>query len=462
MSENEKTSDAPDGAKKPPEKKKPSISMRRVTHYYFLIALFLVLLVLTYLAPRIFITVPPGHLGVHFQRFRGGTQTAPDELLQEGIHYIIPVNMVYLYDCRVQEEFAEVNVLCKDGLNVRVRVSFWFRPMRQDVGRLHKHVGPKYIEKLVRPAIYATVRRILSQYSPVQLYSVPESQEMTIEIQAAGQSELGPRHVELVSVLIHSVHLPPILNTAIERKLRQEQEILEYAFRVEKEKEEKERKLIEAQGIAQFHETVQRGLTKDVLRLRGILATLNLSRSENAKIVIFGKPDGFGLPLIMGDLDGGGEHGKPADVPATRLDALDPSLDLSLRTDPDPAAGTHGVDMSLRPAPLDPKLEFGHEKEMKANKREAPGGGFEKQPSLYEEESPNAPSLAPKSPTDDRKPTANQSTSESARPPAETPARRYPAAGISPQEHYRRKARSEKADTDIAPPPKTAGHKEAQ
>ena len=100
-------------------------------------------------------------------------------------------------------------------------------------------------------------------------------------------------------MLIRKVKLPLKLEESIERKLQQEQESLEYEFRLVKESKEAERKRIEAEGIRAFQDIVTQSVTDDLLKWKGIEATTQLAESDNAKIVIIGNEDG--LPLILGN-----------------------------------------------------------------------------------------------------------------------------------------------------------------
>jgi len=100
-----------------------------------------------------------------------------------------------------------------------------------------------------------------------------------------------------------SVNLPPRIKAAIERKAEQYQATLEYDFRIEREKKERDRKKIEAEGIRDFQDTVARTITPEYLRLRGIEATISLATSQNSKVIVIGGKDG--LPLILNTGDDG-------------------------------------------------------------------------------------------------------------------------------------------------------------
>ena len=102
------------------------------------------------------------------------------------------------------------------------------------------------------------------------------------------------------ALLIRSINLPDQIKNAIELKLQQEQEALAYQFRLQREESEAERKRIEAEGIAKFNDIINKSLNQQILKQRGIEATLELAKSPNAKVVVVGGGE-EGLPLILGN-----------------------------------------------------------------------------------------------------------------------------------------------------------------
>ena len=111
---------------------------------------------------------------------------------------------------------------------------------------------------------------------------------------------LDEQYVQLNQVLIRSVTLPPTIKSAIESKLKQEQEALEYEFKLEKAAQEAERQRVEAEGKAKANSIVSASITDKILRDKGIEATLKLAESPNSKVVVIGGNDG--MPLILGDV----------------------------------------------------------------------------------------------------------------------------------------------------------------
>ena len=124
---------------------------------------------------------------------------------------------------------------------------------------------------------------------------VEEQNEIFIET----RDDVLGQYIQLNSVLVRDVTLPQTLRAAIEQKLKQEQESLEYEFKIAKAKKEAERKEIEARGIAKFQRIVTQTITPQLLRWKGVEATQEISKSQNSKVIVIGNGDGD-LPIILG------------------------------------------------------------------------------------------------------------------------------------------------------------------
>lgn len=243
-----------------------------------------------------FITIDSGQAGVMYKKFSGGTVT--NESFQEGFHVIAPWNSMFIYDIRTQQVDLDMEALSKNGLTINLGVSVRYAPIASEIGFLHQQIGMNYLETIIIPEIRSSTRKIIGQYDPEELYSTKRESIQT-EIFSETKKIIEKKHLLLDAILIRHVILPATIKTAIENKLKQEQESKEYEFRLEKEKKEADRKRIEAQGIKDFQDIVSKGLNDQLLRWKGIEATLELSKSANAKVVVVGGKDG--LPLILGD-----------------------------------------------------------------------------------------------------------------------------------------------------------------
>ena len=164
---------------------------------------------------------------------------------------------------------------------------------------LHKTKGEDYLNIVIVPEIRAVARSVIGRYTPEQLYSTKRD-AIQNEIYEETKKKVEPQHVQINSVLVRDVTLPPSIKEAIQRKLTQEQEALEYEFRLEKAKQEAEKVRIEAEGKALANRILNASLTPNILREKGIEATLQLSESNNAKVIVIGSTKD-GLPIILGN-----------------------------------------------------------------------------------------------------------------------------------------------------------------
>jgi len=258
---------------------------------------FIIIVVLLLISGKSFLTIDPGEKGVLFERFSGGLQK--DKIYSEGFHMILPWNTMYIYNTRIMESFEELEVLSKNGLNIKIDLSYRYSPIPEKIGYLHGKIGVNYHESIIKPEIRSSTREVIGKYLPEELYST-KREAIQDEIFHQTQKSLQNKYIYLDAVLIREVALPKTLQAAIENKLKQEQESLEYEYRLEKERKEAERKIIEAQAKAKANQILNSSLTENILKDKGIEATLKLSESQNAKTVIIGNAKD-GLPLIIGN-----------------------------------------------------------------------------------------------------------------------------------------------------------------
>src|SRR4030095_9685405 len=274
-------------------------------------------LVAVVLYPHMVITVPSGHIGVLWKRFGGGTVLDPRRLKNEGFNLILPWNVVFLYDLRLQSFTESYNAISSDGVSLTATVNVRFRLQRDAVPVLHQAIGPNYKQVLVQPGIGSLTREVIAQYNAEQVYSTAR-QEIQDKIRSLVEDRLTEKMMEregeesyrvsmrdtviLYDILVAGIELPAAIVAAINRKTEQYYIAEEYKFRVEREKRESERKKIEAEGIRDFQQTVTQGVSDSYLRWRGIEATLQLSQSTNAKVVVIGSGKD-GLPIILGNGD---------------------------------------------------------------------------------------------------------------------------------------------------------------
>ncbi len=256
------------------------------------------IILLIILVAKSSVTIKSGHVGVLYQTFGKGVVTDKPPL-GEGFHIIAPWNRVFIYEARQQELSDKMQVLSSNGLEIKLDASAWYQPVYGDVAKLHQEKGENYLQRVIMPAIRSAARSVVGRYTPEQLYS-SKRDAIQDEIFEETKKILDKQYIQLNEVLVRDVTLPPAIKDAIERKLRQEQESLEYEFRLEKATKEAEKVRIEAQGKADANTILSASLTDKILKDKGIDATLELAKSPNAKVVVVGSGDS-GLPLILGN-----------------------------------------------------------------------------------------------------------------------------------------------------------------
>ncbi len=260
-----------------------------------IIIIFIVLIVLF---SKSAITIDSGQAGVLYKTFDGGVVT-DEPAMGEGFHIVAPWNKVFVYEVRQQEIFENMQVLSSNGLEIKLEASAWFQPDFANLGRLHQEKGQSYVSRVLQPAIRSAARSVVGRYTPEQLYS-SKRDVIQEEIFEETKKIVEKQFVQLNEILVRDVTLPNTIKDAIERKLKQEQESLEYEFRLVTASKEAEKVRIEAQGKADANRILSASLTDKILRDKGIDATLKLSQSPNSKVVIIGSGKD-GMPIILGN-----------------------------------------------------------------------------------------------------------------------------------------------------------------
>jgi regulator of protease activity HflC (stomatin/prohibitin superfamily) len=260
------------------------------------LALVLVLAVAPFLPGCRCPTVQSGHRGIVFKTLGGGTGK---EVLGEGMHFIPAWNHVIQYDTRVHEMKEQLVVLSSNGLTIRVDSSLRFRPKMEELYELQTEIGPDYDQKVIGPVVRSEARKVFGRYQPEEIYST-KREEIERQIYDEVLKALEGKHVVVEAILVRDVELPETIKTAIADKLAEEQRAQKMRFTLDRERQEAQRKQIEAEGIAKYQSIVRQGLTQEYLQFKGIEATAQLAESQNAKVVIVGSGKS-GLPIILGD-----------------------------------------------------------------------------------------------------------------------------------------------------------------
>jgi len=236
--------------------------------------------------------VPAGTVGVI--DFLGNVS---DNTLKAGVNFVNPMAKVIKFSVKTQEVKETMNVPTHEGLSIQLEISLLFRLNPDMANKIYKTVGPNYATIILQPQFRSVVRDVTARYDAKALYT-GSREKLANEIKTAIAKLVEPRGISVEAAALRQIVLPARLTTAIEEKLKADQESQRMEFILLKEKQEAERKRIEAKGIADFQTIVSEGINEQLLKWKGIEATEKLAASQNTKIVIIGSGKD-GLPIIL-------------------------------------------------------------------------------------------------------------------------------------------------------------------
>jgi regulator of protease activity HflC (stomatin/prohibitin superfamily) len=267
------------------------------------IRLIAILIMLAGVLAKSIVQIEPGQIGV--KTLFGKVQ---NDVLPSGLHFINPFMEVIRLDVKTQnytmsgvhDEGARSNddairVLTADGLEVTIDLTVLYKLLPSEAPKLIKETGQDYTDKIVRPLTRTKIRDNSVYYDAVSLYSVKRD-EFQQRIFKTIDEDFKKRGLVLEQLLVRNITLPQSVKTTIEQKINAEQDAQKMQFVLQKEKQEAERKRVEAQGIADYQRIINTGLTDNQLQYEQIKAYLELAKSDNAKVIIMGKGN---APVIL-------------------------------------------------------------------------------------------------------------------------------------------------------------------
>lgn len=241
---------------------------------------------------QVFTVIPAGHVGV--VDFLGNVS---ETTLKAGVNMVNPMARVIKMSIKTQEIKEAMNVPSKEGLTVGLEISALFHLNPDKAAEVYKTVGENYVGIILEPQFRSVTRGVTAGYDAKALYT-SERELLAMQISNELLAQVVGRGITIEKTPLRQIVLPTGLTAAIEEKLRMEQESQRMQWVLQKEKQEAERKAIEAQGISNFQKIVARGISEPLLRWKGIEATIKIAESNNSKIVIIGSGKD-GLPIIL-------------------------------------------------------------------------------------------------------------------------------------------------------------------
>ena len=250
-----------------------------------------------------FVQVDAGQVGV--KKMFGKIQ---NDVLESGLHFINPLYEVEKIDVKtlnytmsgVHNEGDKtgddaIKVLTADGLEVTIDLTVLFRVNKTEAPKLLKETGVDFQEKIVRPISRTKIRDNAVYYDAISLYSTKRD-EFQARIYKSIEDEFTKRGLQLENLLVRNITLPASVKAVIEQKINAEQDAQKMQFVLLKEKQEAERKRVEAQGISDYQRIINVGLTDNQLQYEQIKAMKELALSTNAKVIVMGKGN---APIIL-------------------------------------------------------------------------------------------------------------------------------------------------------------------
>ena len=248
------------------------------------------------LASACIVQINPGEIGVKV--LFGSIQ---NDVLNSGLHFVNPLLEIRKMDVKTQNYTMSglndegqkagddaIRVLTSDGLEVTIDLTVLYRVVASDAPKLIRETGDDYRDKIVRPITRTKIRDNAVYYQAVDLFG-NKRDEFQQRIYASIESDFKGRGLMLEQLLVRNIALPSSVKASIESKINAEQDAKKMEFVLQKERQEAERKRVEAQGIADYQRIINTGLTDQQLQYEQIKAMKELALSSNAKVIVMGK-----------------------------------------------------------------------------------------------------------------------------------------------------------------------------
>ncbi|MEO5782935.1 MAG: prohibitin family protein [Ginsengibacter sp.] len=233
-----------------------------------------------------------------------------NDVLGSGLHFVNPLYDIKKVDVKTQNYTMSgvhdegnqlgddaIRVLTSDGLEVTIDLTVLYRVVADDAPKLIQQTGLDFKDKIVRPITRTKIRDNAVYYQAIELFSTKRD-EFQQRIYRSIEEDFKKRGLLLEQLLVRNITLPNSVKASIESKINAEQDAKKMEFVLQKEKQEAERKRVEAQGIADYQRIINTGLTDQQLQYEQIKAMKEIALSQNAKVIVIGKGN---APILLSD-----------------------------------------------------------------------------------------------------------------------------------------------------------------
>lgn len=209
--------------------------------------------------------VPAGHVGVttSFGQVDGA--------VDEGLNFVKPWKQVKMMSVRTQEIKESAYVPTREGLNVWIEVTLLYRLSKDKAAEVFQKVGPDYGKVVVENQFRSAMRDATVNFDAKDLYTANREQ-VEKKLNDLVAAMLTDRGVIVEAVRLRDIQLPSSVSERIAAKLAADQDAQRMAFVLKKEEQEAERKRVEAKGIADAQEIIQKKLSDQYIRYSWVQA----------------------------------------------------------------------------------------------------------------------------------------------------------------------------------------------
>jgi len=243
------------------------------------------------------VQIGPGEVGVPilFGQVQGN-------ILKSGLNFINPLMEVEKLDVKTQaytmsgtndqdvneirsSKSDPIQTLSSDGLTLLLDVTVWYRLSAEDAPNIIRTIGTGYESKIVLPAIRTAIRDVAVNFVATDIYS-SKRDDYVNDVAKKLEKSFEGRRIILEKVLLRNVELPQKVREAIDEKISAEQRAQQMVYVLQKERQEAERKTVEAQGVAEAQRIINSTISNSYLSWKYIETLKELVNSPNNSFVI--------------------------------------------------------------------------------------------------------------------------------------------------------------------------------